>query len=200
MRPCVLYQLLRVESPGASLTRRSGWFYPSGSAASPRLRLDASSSLFSFAGWTSSDACVAQAPAGECALFSSLHPLLPSMDMVSGHVDHDQWAKLTNTTLWYCMMQVLLQLEVSCRFSGISVMLLSLPSIPGHALWPFGQEQWAKLTELTLWCCYWMIVCDMIRFNQRWHARLVIFLLHLYLCQWVSLTEVLSWILSCCSV
>jgi hypothetical protein len=39
--------------------------------------------------------------------FFSLHPLLPSMAMVSGHVDHDQWAKLTNPTLWCSMMLLL---------------------------------------------------------------------------------------------
>jgi hypothetical protein len=42
MRPCVLYPLHRVESPSASSTRRSGWFYSSGSTASNRLRFDAS--------------------------------------------------------------------------------------------------------------------------------------------------------------
>jgi hypothetical protein len=76
----------------------------------------------------------------------------------------------------------------------------STPLFSGHGLWPPGHDQWAKLTGKTLWCCFPMIVCDVIRFNQWWHAWLVIFLLCFYLWQWVSLTEMLYWILPCCKV
>jgi hypothetical protein len=61
--------------------------------------------------------------------------------------------------LWCYLMQALLQLVVSCWISGIFIVLLSLSFLPGHALWPIGQEQWAKLIELALCCCCWMHTC-----------------------------------------
>jgi hypothetical protein len=43
---------------------------------------------------------------------------------------------------------------VSTPSSPLHHLLLSLSMVSDHA----GQDQWAKLTELTLWCCYWMLV------------------------------------------
>jgi hypothetical protein len=46
-------------------------------------------------------------------------------------------------------------------------------SLSGHGFWPIGQDQWAKLTDPTLWCCclmqawfsvcysvIWCLICD----------------------------------------
>jgi hypothetical protein len=68
MRPCALYQLHRVESPGASSTRRSGWFFPSGSVASNHLRFGASPSFLSCACCATPGSCVAQELAGGSAV------------------------------------------------------------------------------------------------------------------------------------
>jgi hypothetical protein len=78
-RPLPLH---RVDSTDANSTRRSGWFYPSGSAASPRLRLDASSSLLVVCAEQPLVLALHKHPPVS-ALTSSLHPLLLSMAMLS---------------------------------------------------------------------------------------------------------------------